>query len=61
MLPEVSLLVAVGIGAAALAVGALVAGLLAYKAGIRHRQKVAEAQIGSAEKEAERILGDAKQ
>ncbi|MBQ9859238.1 MAG: ribonuclease Y [Clostridia bacterium] len=56
---EVSLLVAVCIGAAALAVGAVVAGLIAYRAGIRHRMKVAEAQIGSAEKEAERIVADA--
>ncbi len=60
-MPEVSLLVALGIGAASLAVGAVVAGLLAFKAGIRHRKKEAEAQIGSAEAEAERILKDAKQ
>ncbi len=58
-MPEVSLLVALGIGAASLAVGALVAGLIAFRAGIKHRKKEAEAMIGSAEVEAERILKDA--
>ena len=57
----VSLLVAVGIGVGALAVGALVAGLIAYRAGINYRKRVAEAAIGSAEAEAERILKDARQ
>ena len=46
---------------AGVAVGALVAGLIAYRAGIAHRKKVAEAQIGSAETEAQRILKDAHQ
>ena len=46
--------------AGSLLVGAVVAGLIAYRAGINHRKKVAEAQIGSAETEAKRILSDAK-
>ncbi len=48
------------IGLVALIVGALVAGLVAFKAGISHRKKTAEAAIGSAEEEAERIKKDAK-
>ncbi len=48
------------IGLVALIVGALVAGLIAFKAGISHRKKTAEAAIGSAEEEAERIKKDAK-
>ena len=48
------------IGGGALAVGALTAGIIAYKAGINHRKKVAEAAIGSAELEAQRILQDAE-
>ncbi len=47
--------------AGCLLVGAVVTGLIAYRAGIRHRKKVAEAQIGSAETEAQRILSDAKE
>ena len=53
-------LLTIGIGAAALAVGALVAGVISYRAGIKHRKKVAEAAIGSAELEAQRILADAE-
>ena len=41
--------------AGALVVGAAVAGIVAYRAGIAHRKKVAEAAIGSAEAQAERI------
>ncbi len=48
------------IGLVALIVGAGVAGLIAFKAGISHRKKTAEAAIGSAEEEAERIKKDAK-
>ncbi len=44
-----------------LLVGGLVAGLIAYRAGGNHRKKVAEAAIGSAEKEAERIRTDARE
>ena len=45
---------------AGLVVGALVAGVIAFKAGVSHRKKTAEAAIGSAEAEAERIVSDAK-
>ena len=44
---------------AGLVVGAVVAGLVFYRAGINHRKKEAEAKIGSAETEAARILKDA--
>ena len=55
------LMYAILLAAGALVIGALVTGLIAYRAGIKHRQKVAEAAIGSAEAEAERILKDAKE
>ena len=45
---------------AALVIGAVVSGLIMYKLGIEHRKKVAEAQIGSAEQEASRIIDEAK-
>ncbi len=45
---------------AGLIVGALVAGIIAFKAGVSHRKKTAEAAIGSAEAEAERIVSEAK-
>ena len=45
---------------ATLIVGAVVAGIVAYKKGEEHRRKEAEAAIGSAEAEAERIVADAK-
>jgi len=56
---QISMPILAGSCVGALAVGALVAGLLAYRAGINHRKRVAEAQIGSAEAEAERIVKDA--
>ncbi|MDO4458511.1 MAG: ribonuclease Y [Clostridia bacterium] len=40
-------------------VAAAAAGFICYKLGIKHRMQVAEAAIGSAEKEAERIVNDA--
>ena len=43
-----------------LAVGAVVAGLLAFRAGIENRKRTAEATIGSAEQEAERIRAQIK-
>ena len=43
-----------------LIVGAVPTALIAHRAGINHRKKTAEAKIGSAEAEAERILRDAK-
>ena len=45
---------------AGLIVGGLVAGLIAFNAGQNHRRKTAEALIGSAETEAERIKKEAK-
>lgn len=40
---------------------AVIAGIVAFYAGINYRKKVAESQIGSAEKEAERIVEAAKE
>ena len=48
------------IGAGSLLVGALVAGIVAFRSGVSHRKKTAEAKIGSAEAEAERIVKEAK-
>ncbi len=58
-MPEVSIWVVIAVGVAALVVGAAVAGFLAFRAGIEHRKKEAEAAIGSAEAEAERIRKEA--
>ncbi len=44
----------------ALIVGATVSGIICFKLGIKNRMKIAEAEIGSAEKEASRILEDAR-
>jgi len=44
-----------------LAIGAVVSGYFMYSAGIKHRQKVAEAHIESAEKEAQRIINEAEE
>ncbi|MBQ9414356.1 MAG: DUF3552 domain-containing protein, partial [Clostridia bacterium] len=52
--------IAVVIGIACLAIGAIVAWIIAFKKGIEHRRREAEATIGSAEAEAERIKADAK-
>ena len=41
-------------------IGALVCGFIAFKLGIKSRMRKAEAEIGSAEKESERIVDDAK-
>lgn len=51
---------AIVLAVAALIVGAVVAGIIAFKSGVSHRKKQAEAAIGSAEAEAERIVADAK-
>lgn len=45
---------------AAFVVGAAAAGFIAFKMGVKHRMQQAESAIGSAEKEAERIIEDAK-
>ena len=44
----------------ALILGAAVSGLISFRQGINYRKKTAEESIGSAEKEAERIIDDAK-
>lgn len=55
---------AIGIGIViGLAVGvviAVIASLIMFRAGINHRKKIAEAEIGSAEQEAKRILSEAQ-
>lgn len=45
---------------AALVIGAVISGYIMFKRGIDHRKKIAEAQIGSAEQEAERIVDEAR-
>jgi len=55
----IALWIAVVIGAGGLLVGGTVAAVIAFNAGVAHRKKVAEAAIGSAETEAERIRKDA--
>ncbi|MBE6844557.1 MAG: ribonuclease Y [Ruminococcus sp.] len=45
--------------AAALIVGAAVAGIICFRLGVAYRKKQAESVMGSAEKEAEKILADA--
>jgi len=47
------------VGVVALVAGAVVAGLIAFKKGVEHRRREAEAVIGSAEAEAERIRKEA--
>ena len=59
-LTEINILYAVLMCVGGLAVGAVIAALIAFKAGISHRKKQAEAAIGSAENEAERIRKDAQ-
>lgn len=49
----------IGIAIGTFVVGAIVAGIIAFIAGINHRKKNAEAQIGSAEEEAKRIVSNA--
>lgn len=57
---EISIVIAIVIAVAALVVGSVVSGFIFYKKGQADRQRTAEAAIGSAEKEAERIVEDAK-
>ena len=49
------------LGIVLIIVFAVIAGIVAFYAGINYRKKVAESQIGSAEKEAERIVEAAKE
>ncbi len=53
------LIVAIVLIIAALILGAVVSGLVMFKKGIAYRQQQAESAIGSAEKEAERIVAEA--
>ncbi len=57
---NVPIWVAVIVGVVALVVGAVVAWIIAFKQGVEHRRREAEAAIGSAEQEAERIRKDAE-
>ncbi len=52
-------MITVLVGVAALIVGAAISGFIFFKQGIAYRRREAETLIGSAEKEAERILEDA--
>lgn len=56
----ISIGIAIALIAAALIVGAAVAGFAAFRQGVKYRQRTAEAEIGSAEKEAEKIVEEAK-
>ncbi len=56
----ISIGVAVALCIAALVIGAAAAGFIAFKQGVKYRQRTAEAAIGSAEKEAERLLAEAE-
>ncbi len=47
--------------AAGFVIGALLFGFIMFKVGIEHRRKTAEAQIESAEKEANRIITEANE
>jgi ribonuclease Y len=51
---------AIALCVVALILGAAVSGFICFKKGISYRMKTAEAAIGSAEKEAEKIVEDAK-
>ena len=44
---------------ASFVVAALIAGIVAFRIGVSYRRKVAEAEIGSAEDEAKKIINDA--
>ncbi len=55
------LVLAIVLIVAALIIGAVVSGFICFKQGVEHRKKDAEAQIGSAEKEAQRILSEARE
>ncbi len=57
---NVPIWVAVIVGVVALLLGAIVAWIIAFKQGVEHRRREAEAAIGSAEAEAERIRKDAE-
>lgn len=45
---------------AVLVIAAVIGCYIAFQAGIKHRKEIAEAQIGSAEQEASRIIDEAR-
>lgn len=55
-----SIEIAILLCVSALVFGSVVCGIIFFKVGVNHRKKIAEAAVGSAEKEAERIVEDAK-
>ncbi|MGN0601304.1 MAG: ribonuclease Y [Oscillospiraceae bacterium] len=55
-----SIEIAILLCVSALIFGSVVCGIIFFKVGVKHRKKIAEAAVGSAEKEAERIVEDAK-
>ena len=57
---DISIGIAVLMCVIALIAGAAVCGFISFKQGIKYRKRTAEAAMGSAEKEAERIVEDAK-
>lgn len=57
---QIPLLVGILLCVAGLLVGAVIAGFVAFKYGVSYRKKTAEAAIGSAEAEAERMISEAK-
>ncbi len=57
---KISIGMAVLLCVIALIIGAAICGFICFKLGIKYRKKTAEAALGSAEKEAEKIVEDAK-
>lgn len=57
---DISIGIAVLLCVIAFIAGAAICGFICFKQGIKYRKKTAEAAMGSAEKEAERIIEDAK-
>ena len=55
------LVLAIALIVAALLIGAVVSGFVFFRMGIEHRKRDAEAQIESAEKEAQRIVSEARE
>ena len=55
------LVLAIALIVAALLIGAAVSGFIFFRMGIEHRKRDAEAQIESAEKEAQRIVSEARE
>ncbi len=56
---QVDIVIAILMCIAGLVAGGVIAGIIAFRSGVSHRKKTAEAAIGSAEAEAERIIKSA--